>query len=86
MSDRMHIGCAWYPEQTPREQWGGDLDLMRAADLNVVRVGEFAWSRFEPAEDRFDFDWMDEAVALAAQRGFAVIMSTPTAAPPVWLT
>lgn len=86
MRDRIHFGCAWYPEQTPRGEWGEDLDLMLAADLNVVRVGEFAWSRFEPAEDRFDFDWMDEAVALAGQRGLAVIMSTPTAAPPIWLT
>jgi beta-galactosidase len=82
----MHLGSAWYPEQTPRAQWDEQLDLMRAADLNALRVGEFAWSRFEPAEDRFEFDWMDEAVELAWRRGLAVIMSTPTAGPPIWLT
>ena len=41
----MYLGSAWYPEQLSRERWAADLDLMREADLNVVRVGEFAWSR-----------------------------------------
>jgi beta-galactosidase len=82
----MYFGCAWYPEHWPRERWDADLDLMREAGVNVVRVGEFAWSRFEPAEGRFSFDWMDEAIAKAEKRGIKVVIGTPTAAPPAWLT
>ena len=82
----MYLGCAWYPEQWPRERWDVDLDLMRDAGMNVVRVGEFAWSRFEPEEGRFEFGWMDDAVARAHERGIAAVMSTPTAGPPAWLT
>jgi beta-galactosidase len=82
----MYFGCAWYPEHWPPERWDADLDLMREAGMNVVRVGEFAWSRLEPAEGRFCFDWLDEALARAQQRGLAVVIGTPTAAPPIWLT
>ena len=82
----MQFGCAWYPEQWPRERRDVDLDLMREAGMNVVRVGEFGWSRFEPEEGRFEFEWMDDAVARAQQHDIAVVMSTPTAAPPIWLT
>lgn len=85
-TDGLRFGCAWYPEQWPRERWDVDLDLMREAGMNVVRVGEFAWSRFEPEDGRFEFDWMDAAAACAERHRIAVVMSTPTAAPPAWLT
>ncbi|MEO0387407.1 MAG: beta-galactosidase [Pseudomonadota bacterium] len=30
---------------------------MREAGVSLVRIGEFAWSRIEPEEARFDWDW-----------------------------
>ena len=80
------VGVAWYPEQWPEERWAADLDKMKALGFNTVRVGEFAWSRMEPEQGRFDFAWLDRAVAMAVVRGFAVVIGTPTAAPPAWLT
>ncbi len=80
------VGVAWYPEQWPEARWATDLDLMKATGFNTVRLGEFAWSRMEPAEGRFDFAWLDRAVAAAQARGFMVVLGTPTAAPPAWLT
>jgi len=59
---------------------------MREAGMNVVRMAEFAWSRLEPAEGRYDLDWLERAVDLAAQHGLAVVLGTPTAAPPAWMT
>lgn len=32
--------------------------------INVVRMGEFAWALLEPREGKFDFAWLDEAIAL----------------------
>lgn len=26
--------------------------------MNVMRVGEFAWSRMEPREGEYDFEWL----------------------------
>jgi len=80
------LGAAWYPEQWPESRWPEDLKLMEAAHIHVVRVGEFAWSRLEPQEGRFDLDWLDRAVAMAAQHGIWTVLGTPSAAPPAWLT
>ena len=80
------LGAAWYPEQWPESQWEKDLSLMEAAHLDVVRVGEFAWSSMEPSEGHYDFGWLDRAIALAAKHHICVVLGTPTAAPPAWLT
>jgi beta-galactosidase len=80
------LGSAWYPEQWPESRWDADLQLMEDAHMNVVRVGEFAWSTEEPSEGHFDLDWLDRAIAAAAKHHLAVVMSTPTDAPPAWLT
>lgn len=80
------LGAAWYPEQWPETQWDHDLQLMQDAHMNVVRVGEFAWSTMEPSEGRYEFDWLDRAIALAAKHHIAVVIGTPTDAPPAWLT
>jgi beta-galactosidase len=58
---------------------------MADAGLSLVRIGEFAWSRLEPAAGRFDFGWLDEALDVFASGGLDVVLGTPTAAPPAWL-
>jgi beta-galactosidase len=80
------LGAAWYPEQWPESRWDRDLQLMEEAHLHVVRVGEFAWSRMEPSEGRYDLDWLERAVRLAQKHHIAVVIGTPTDAPPAWLT
>jgi beta-galactosidase len=80
------FGAAWYPEQWPEPQWTHDLERMRDARMNVLRIGEFAWSSLEPRDQEFDFGWLDRAIDAAATRGFRLVLGTPTAAPPAWLT
>src|SRR5206468_11650907 len=46
----------------------------------------FAWRRMERADGRFDFEWLDRAIADAGRHGIKVVLGTPTAAPPAWLT
>ncbi|HEY4381940.1 MAG TPA: beta-galactosidase [Acidobacteriaceae bacterium] len=82
----IRLGAAWYPEQWPEAQWESDLQLMEDAHMNVVRIGEFAWSTLEPSEGRYELDWMERAIALAAKHHIAVVIGTPTDAPPAWLT
>ena len=81
----MYIGAAYYPEHVPEERWPQDARLMRAAGINVVRLGEFAWALMEPREGVFDFAWLDQAIAVLAAEGILVILGTPTATPPKWL-
>ena len=80
------MGVCYYPEHWPKELWASDLDRMKEVGISTVRVAEFAWSLFEPDEGSFCFDFFDEFLALCAKKNMRVIMGTPTATPPVWLT
>jgi len=80
------LGVDYYPEHWPEARWATDARLMRDAGLQVVRLAEFAWARMEPAEGEFDWDWLDRAVETLTDTGLQVILCTPTAAPPAWLT
>ena len=80
------LGAAWYPEQWPESQWEPDLTRMEAAHIHLVRVGEFAWSTMEPTEGDWQWGWLDRAIAAAAKHHIVVVLGTPTAAPPAWLT
>jgi beta-galactosidase len=82
----LRLGAAWYPEQWPEDRWDADLTLMQSAGMNVVRIGEFAWSALEPAEGHYDLDWMARAIRLAEKHHIAVVIGTPTDTPPAWLT
>src|SRR5271154_5223034 len=82
----MKIGTYYYPEQWPREQWERDFDNIAAAGMRIVHLAEFAWFSLEPKAGEFHFDWLDECLEMAAQRKLEVILCTPTAAPPVWLS
>lgn len=53
-----YLGCAYYPEYWGVEHVQVDAPLMQAAGINLVRIGEFAWSRMEPSEGQFSLDWL----------------------------
>ncbi len=84
--DRLRIGASWYPEMWPHQEWPKDVARMKELGFNVVRLFEFAWHRFEPAEGRYDFDWALAVMDLCYRAGIDVLVGTPTAAPPAWLT
>ena len=82
---RQTLGTCYYPEHWPEERWPVDAAMMREAGLTHVRIGEFAWSRLEPDPGRYDFAWLDRAVAILAAAGLKIVLGTPTATPPKWL-
>ncbi|MEN9938730.1 MAG: hypothetical protein RLZZ387_5309 [Chloroflexota bacterium] len=84
--DRAQLGVCYYPEHWPEELWADDFRRMRELGLTVIRIAEFASSIFEPEEGTFSFDLFDRAIALAHAHGLQVILGTPTATPPAWLT
>ncbi len=79
------FGVAYYPEHWPAERWAEDIRLMQTAGVNVVRLGEFAWSTLETAAGEFHFDWLEDVIRLLAHAGIQTMLGTPTAAPPAWL-
>ncbi|WP_035171794.1 beta-galactosidase [Caldanaerobius polysaccharolyticus] len=81
----MFYGVDYYPEHWSEERWEIDAKLMREANMNIVRLAEFAWAKIEPEEGKFDFSWLDKVVEILEKNGIKVILGTPTAAPPKWL-
>lgn len=78
-------GVDYYPEHWEKSIWESDLSRMKSAGIRVIRIGEFAWSRLEPSEGEYDFEWLDEIINLAGRYDMRVIIGTPTNCPPEWL-
>ena len=84
--DKILLGVSWYPEMWPEDEWARDLDKMHELGYRAVRMFEFAWHRCEPDEGAYDLAWAVKVMDLCAQRDIRVIVGTPSAAPPAWLT
>jgi len=81
-------GAAYYNEYMPGDQAARldkDVALMKAAGLNVVRMGESTWSLWEPEDGHFDYAWMDRVVDAMGKAGIKVILGTPTYSIPAWM-
>lgn len=78
-------GAAYYHEYMPYERLDKDIQMMKAAGFNVVRLGESTWSLWEPEDGRFEYAWMDRVVDAMGKAGIKVIMGTPTYSIPAWM-
>ncbi|HTL54160.1 MAG TPA: beta-galactosidase [Candidatus Limnocylindrales bacterium] len=92
----MHFGVDYHPEQwvyphggtsdDPEASWQQDAELMQAAGINVVRIGEFVWGLCEKEDGKYDFSWLKRVMDTLGRAGIKTVLATPTAAPPLWLT
>ncbi|MGO2751081.1 MAG: beta-galactosidase [Pseudoclavibacter sp.] len=80
----MHYGGDYNPEQWDESVWLEDVRLMQEANVTMVSLGIFAWSRIQPNEETFDFEWLDRIIDLLHANGIAVDLATATASPPAW--
>jgi beta-galactosidase len=68
---RVVLGTAYYPEYLPPElgdRIGTDLDLMAAAGITAIRVGESVWSTWEPRDGVFELEWIRRGTGGARSR------------------
>ncbi|MBC8127615.1 MAG: beta-galactosidase [Gloeobacteraceae cyanobacterium ES-bin-144] len=83
--EALKLGTSYYPELTDRGEWARDLDNMKSSSIRIIRMLEFAWTKLEPREGEYEFEWLDEFLKLAHERGMSVILCTPSATPPAWM-
>jgi len=83
--DKPLYGAAYYSEYTPTDRLDEDIQLMKNANLSVVRIGESTWSLYEPQDGVFRFDWMDRILNHLGKAGIKVILGTPTYSIPAWM-
>jgi len=81
----MRIGVDYYPEQWEQAMWEKDASQMASTGVKVVRMAEFAWSRLEPRENDFCFEWLDDALKVFERYNINVVLCTPTNCPPLWM-
>ncbi|THF80354.1 beta-galactosidase [Cohnella fermenti] len=84
--ETVRLGVCYYPEHWEEELWEDDFRRMRELGFSIVRMAEFAWAYMEPEEGTFRFELFDRALDAAHRYGLKVILGTPTATPPAWLT
>lgn len=79
------LGVCYYPEHWPEDMWADDARAMIDKGISLVRIGEFAWSRLEPSEGQYEWDWLDRAIDTLSKAGLKIILGTPSATPPRWM-
>jgi len=84
--DMLTVGVYYYPEAWPESQWARDIANIHKLGMEYIHMGEFAWYFMEPEEGQYDFEWLEKNIDLAAKQGLKVVLCTPSATPPVWLT
>ncbi|GAB7216212.1 hypothetical protein OS42_28230 [Dickeya oryzae] len=81
-------GADYNPEQW--ENYPGmiddDIAMMKQVKCNVMSVGIFSWSKLEPQEGVYRFDWLDEVIDKLYQQGISVFLATPSGARPAWMS
>ena len=83
--DKLLYGVAYYDEYMPYDRLDKDIKMMKAANINVVRIAESTWSTVEPQEGVYDFSHIDRVLDAMHKAGIHVIVGTPTYAVPTWL-
>ena len=76
------FGVDYYPEHWPRERWAIDAHVMREMGIQIVRMGEFSWAKWEPREGEFHFEMLDEVIEILAQEAQHVHDLSPRSSTP----
>ncbi len=82
----LYVGVNYHPHDDKNiEKIKTDIQLMKDAGFNVVRMGHLAWDSYEPTEGKFDFDWFDKVMDMMNEAGIKVILDIAIRPAPIWL-
>jgi beta-galactosidase len=85
-AQKLYVGANYHPHDDKNmEKIKTDIERMKAAGFNVVRMGHLAGDSYEPAEGQFDCEWFDEVMDLMHEAGIQVILDIAIRPAPLWL-
>ena len=84
-TEKLLFGAAYYDEYLPVDRIDTDMEMMKKAGMNVIRIAESTWSTWEPQEGVYDFSHLHRMLQASGEHGIRVIVGTPTYAIPTWL-
>ena len=86
------LKCFWHGGDYNPDQWldypevlEKDIELMKKSGCNAMSVGIFAWSKLEPKENEYDFEWLDKIIDNLYANGVYTVLATPSGAMPAWM-
>ena len=86
VAQELYVGVNYHPHDDKNlEKIKKDIQLMKEAGFNVVRMGHLAWDSYEPSEGKYDFAWFDEVMDLMDEAGIKVIFDIAIRPAPIWL-
>jgi len=85
IAQKLYVGANYHPHDLTSKEWKRDISLMKAAGLNVVRMGHLAWDSYEPSEGKFNFAWFDTVMNMMQDAGIKVIIDIAIRPAPIWL-
>ena len=83
--EKLLYGVAYYDEYMPYDRLEKDVEMMKKAGINTVRIAESTWSTCEPQEGVFDFSHVERVMDAMEKAEISVIIGTPTYAIPTWM-
>ncbi len=83
--EKLLYGAAYYYEYLPYERLEQDIQMMKKAGINTVRIAESTWSTYEPQEGVFDFSSVTRVLDAMEAASISVIIGTPSYAVPAWM-
>jgi beta-galactosidase len=85
-AQELYVGANYHPHDDKNpEKIKKDTELMKAAGINVVRMGHLAWDSYEPTDGKFDFEWFDTVMDIMNLAGIKVILDVAIRPAPIWL-
>lgn len=93
MTDTLQISKFLHGGDYNPEQWidnseiiNRDFTLFKQSKINTFTIGIFSWSKIEPKEGVYDFEWLDNIFDRVEQQNGNIILATPSGARPRWMS
>jgi beta-galactosidase len=81
----LYIGTNYHPHDWPSYRWAADVQMMKDAGFNMVRLGHLCWDSYEPSDGVYTFEWFDIVMNLFLEAGIKVVLDVATRPAPRWV-
>ncbi|MGI6672531.1 MAG: beta-galactosidase [Christensenellales bacterium] len=82
----IYYGGDYNPDQWDETTVDEDIKLFKKANINFLVLPVFSWTKLEPKEGQYEFDWLEKLLDKLYANGLMVSLATPTCAQPAWLS
>ena len=83
--NKLYCGTNYHPHDWNRDRWEIDINLMKDAGFDIVRLGHLCWDSFEIDDGVYDFEWFDDILKMFYINGIKVLLDISTRPAPLWV-